>query len=454
MEAGNTFSTGVQLPDGHFRNNGTQTIDYFYHNNPPIYYTPYYVVPIHVSGENTCPSHYGGGGGGGNSGKSLVLTPEQKQQTEQDFAANLSNFNNVKALYDNLKDGGNTGLLLNEVELSWPDDMWELRAELLGKSPHLSKEVLIKAADKTDVLPESVLFEILSANPDELRKDELIKYLENKEQPLPEYMISILKQLAGGITYKTILLQEMAKYQAGKTVAAYDLIRSTLNDTVTDYQYLRNWLDNLNNMDADMQIVSSYIAEANYTSAQTLLDMMPGLYELEGNELNSYNEYKSLTEMQITWKQQGRTIFDLDSTEISTLVDYAENSSGKASVIAKGILEFAYGYNYCNCLPVNDTLAMKSSVAFTEKSGSDSYSFVEATPNPAKTWVAFDYKLPVFATEAVLRITDVTGKTITNFSLNAKQGQQVWDIRNIEKGVYLYTLKTGSLSKSGKLIIK
>ncbi|MCD4696837.1 MAG: S8 family serine peptidase, partial [Bacteroidales bacterium] len=270
VEAGNIFSPNAQW---HFKNDGTQVIDYFYLNNPPVYYTPYYVVPIVSNGENTCPSHYGGGGGGTDRG--LVLTPEQKQESEQDYATNLADYNNVKALFDNLKDGGNTDALQNEVELSWPQDMWELRAELLGKSPHLSKEVLMTVADKTDVLPESILFEILSANPDELRKDELISYLENKEQPLPEYMISILKQLAGGITYKTILLQEMARYNAAKTKAAYDLIRSSLNDSVTDYQYLRNWLDNLNNMNTDIQIISTYMEESDFVSAQSLLDMIP-----------------------------------------------------------------------------------------------------------------------------------------------------------------------------------
>ena len=59
--------------------------------------------------------------------------------------------------------------LLNSVETAWPNDMWELRAQLLQGSPHLSKEVLKKAADLTDVLPESIIFEVLRTNPDELK---------------------------------------------------------------------------------------------------------------------------------------------------------------------------------------------------------------------------------------------------------------------------------------------
>jgi hypothetical protein len=147
--------------------------------------------------------------------------------------------------------------------LSCPDDMWELRAELPGDSPHLSKEVLMTAADKTDVLPESILFEILSANPDELRDKELMDYLENKGQPLPSYMISIHHQVSGNTSYKTILLDEMAGYYAAKSRAAQNMIRSIVNDTVFDADGYRNWLDNLGGINTDRQIIASYIQEGD-----------------------------------------------------------------------------------------------------------------------------------------------------------------------------------------------
>jgi len=449
-EAGNTFSTDVQLPDGHFKNTGIQVINYCYNTNPPVYYTPFYVLPIPNAGTNTCPPNYGGGGG---STEDVVLTEDEKQEVELAFANNLSDFNNVKVLFNNLEDGGNTQALITEVETSWPSDMWALRAELLGKSPHLSQEVLMAAADKTDVLPESILFEILSANPDELRKEELISHLENKDQPLPAYMISILRQLAGGVTYKTILQHDMARYQAGKIQAAYSLIRSCLNDTVTDYTYLRNWLNNLDNLNADMQIVAAYLAEDNYTAAQTMLNLIPATRNLEGNALAGYNDYKSIMQMQMAWQQQGRSIFELDSLEVDMLVDFAKNASGKTAMMAKGILEYAFGYHYCNCLPVDDPAAWKSSAAMPRANEARQGLFIQAVPNPASTWVSFNFKLPVHVNEAVLQITDVHGKSITSFVITAKQGQQVWDIRDMKKGIYLYSLKAGAVSKNGKLVI-
>ena len=164
-----------------------------------------------------------------------MLTPQQKQQAEQEFALNLSDYNNVKAIYDNLTDGGNTNSVLLDIQNAQPGDMLQLRTQLLGYSPHLSMEVLKAVADKTNVFPESVIFEIMAANPDELKKEELIKYLENKENPLPDYMIDSLQQFSKAITYKTILQQQMAHYNRNKTRAAYDIIRSNLNDTITDF---------------------------------------------------------------------------------------------------------------------------------------------------------------------------------------------------------------------------
>ncbi|GAB4319556.1 MAG: hypothetical protein Kow00127_11800 [Bacteroidales bacterium] len=458
VASGNTFS---ETASWHYRNEGLQYINYFYCEDCPneepdmnrVYTTN--GAPLFdpdPSNENTCPSHYGNGGGG-TDGR-ILLSNNEKQERELTFSQNLSDYQNVRALFDNLKDGGNTEALKSEVETSWPQDMWELRAELLGKSPHLSKEVLMKAADKTDVLPESILFEILSANPDELKEADLIQYLEEKEQPLPQYMIDILQQLSFGVTYKTILKRQMAEYHANKSQAALDMIRSTLADTVMDLVQLRNWLDNLGGISADKQIISSYITEKNYSDAQSLLDLLPSLYELEGQALTDYNDYKNLIEMQMNWQQQGRSIFELDSLELALLQNYADNSNGEAKNIARGILEFAYGFHYCDCLINSDSSSMKSSRVFPSESFNKIFKpEIYVKPNPATDWTTFYYELPDDASEGIIEITDVSGSVIKSFSVSGKLGQQLWDTRGIKSGVYLYTIKSNGFSKSGKIVI-
>ncbi|MBC8486607.1 MAG: T9SS type A sorting domain-containing protein [Bacteroidetes bacterium] len=451
IPAGNTFTTNA---NNNFNNLGNHEVGYFYYTgNPPEYPEIVYNVAREPVGiQNQCLSHYGGGGGGTDRG--LVLTPEQKQETEQEFATNLTDYNNIRALYENLKDGGNTEALQTEVETSWPSDVWELRVQLLGDSPHLSMEVLKAAADKTDVLPESIIFEIMAANPDELKKEELIKYLEDKENPLPGYMIDILRQVSTGTTYKTVLHRQMAFYNRNKTRAAHDIIRSLLNDTITDYAELRNWLDNAGGIRADEQIIATYMQEENYSDALALADMMPALYGFEGDELTEHNYFMDMLNLQINLAQEGRNIFELDSTEVNTLVYIADNSTGIAGSEARGILEFAYGYEYCNCLNVSDTAGYKSSMVFNPNAFEKIYGVeISVEPNPAKEWAAFNYTLPDSETEGAIKISDVSGKLVTTLTISGKQGQKIWDTRKIKSGVYFYTLNVSGFNKSGKIVI-
>lgn len=88
--------------------------------------------------------------------------------------------------------------------------------------------MLKETADRDDVFTESVLFEILASNPDELRKSDIISYVENKTHPLPQYMTDILKQMASGTTYKTVLLNQMANYSHDYRLAAANRYAASL----------------------------------------------------------------------------------------------------------------------------------------------------------------------------------------------------------------------------------
>ena len=119
--------------------------------------------------------------------------------------------------------------------------------------------MLKETADRDDVFTESVLFEILASNPDELRKSDIISYVENKTHPLPQYMTDILKQMASGTTYKTVLLNQMANYSPDYRLAAADMVRSILADSIVDVDELRRWLANMNDIASDREIISTYI---------------------------------------------------------------------------------------------------------------------------------------------------------------------------------------------------
>ena len=352
-------------------------------------------------------------------------------------------------------DGRDTDAELLDIQTAQPDDMWALRAQLLGDSPHLSQEVLRETSDHTDVFPDDVLLEILSANPDELGQDTLLSYLENKEDPLPDYMIDILRQVAKGVSYKTILKRDIAEYHAGKSRAAQDIIRSILCDTVVDLIQYRNWLDNLGGMSADKQIIASYLSEGDTSNAMSLLNLLPSLYELQGDELDAYNDYKNIIQLQEGWKQAGINITELDSSNIAILNNYAVNSTGSAQNMAKNILSYAYNYHFCDCMHTNDSTFFKNNNISIGNAFNDAFGLkISVAPNPANTWVAFDFQLPFNVTEGVIKITDIAGKLMETIPVASPIGQKAWDVRHIQSGVYLFILESGGYSKSGKLIIQ
>ncbi len=125
-----------------------------------------------------------------------------------------------------------------------------------------------------------------------------------------------------------------------------------------------------------------------------------------------------------------------------------------AGTQAKGILEFAYGYHYCNCLNVSDTTGYKSSGIINPDDFAKAYSLdVKTAPNPAQDWVAFNFTLPNGNTMGVIEICDVSGKFVTGIPITEAQGQKVWDTRKIKSGVYFYTLNVSGFNKTGKIII-
>ncbi|MDD2633818.1 MAG: T9SS type A sorting domain-containing protein, partial [Bacteroidales bacterium] len=456
--AGNTFSQSGAT--WHFYNGGDHPIIYYYDNsknaNPaekPDQALLYNVFPFGINVPTVCLSHYGGIGGTTDGG-SLVLTPDELLEAEQLFSTSLNDFNNIQALYNQLKDGGNTEALKTEVETTFPSEMWEMRDELLAKSPHLTFEVLKATVDKTDVFPNAVLMEILSANPDELRNKELLTYLTEKENPLPEYMIDILRQVAGGITYRTVLEQQMSALNQSKTRAANDIVRSLLNDSITDMAALRTWLTNIGGQRANEQIIATYLQEGNQQEALALATMLPDLHNYDAPAMSEHTMYMNLLNLQVQMNQQGKPLTNLDSTEVNSLVAIAENGKGTAGAMARGLLESNYGYHFCDCITAESNNGFKSGSVYNAKTlqqiigGS-----IEVNPNPATDWTNFNYTLPVMDSKGEIVISDVTGTVVQKFTVSAMQGNQIWDTRNIKPGVYYYMFTVDGFSQNGKIVV-
>jgi hypothetical protein len=351
---GNTFSTDAI---GHFYNDGSHGVGYYYNMNEPAEVPDvnkvFQVTREPVDLVNTCPPHYGGG--------NILLSTSDKQQRELDFNQAKRNYNIANVQYE----------LLDPVNDS---------------------------------------------------------------------------------TERKLLEIQMSEFNTQMARAAYDIIRSELSDTLVHYAEVKTWLYNLETYSADEMLIELYMQQGEYSAALALLDSLPQLYSLSVYDSIEYAYYKTLKTMQSSWMGEGRNIFGLNADEITQLASLADSSRGTAGTQAKGILEFAHGYNYQDC-PQVAGFGFKSSPAEQKNGEKESDLCISVQPNPAGTLTVFKYTLPEDCAEALLSISDVAGRTISTIQCNQAHGRIEWNTNGIETGLYFYTLSANGYSKSGKIVI-
>ncbi len=449
MPAGNTFS-GSQY---HFYNDGNNWIGYYYEqNNPsqtPINTSLYRVSTHFTSSSNSCNSHYNGG--------SVTKSAAEKAALASEYLSARSTYNSLLQLYESRIDGGSTPAQVTDINTATPSDLWQLRAQLLGISPYVSGEVLTTAADRYDVFTDPVLFEILAANPDELRKDSLISYLETKDHPLPTYMTDLLREMASGFTARTALLGQMAQYGHDFRLAAGDIVRSCLNDSVTDLTELRTWLANMDDIASDRMIVASYLQEGDSVHAFGLANMLPELYGLQGDALADHTDYMRLIELYQTLNRESRNVNTLTDTELSMVNGIAASGTGTSKTMAEAILMERSDENIlsseCPTMPGNNG-GIRGSASFKDTSLNEAMGFTASvSPNPATTWTTVEYTLPADKSQASFSVTNTLGVIVMSTELNGKQGQKVLDLHGLADGVYFYTIRCGEYTTTGKLVI-
>ena len=449
LPAGNTFS-GSQW---HFHNSGDLALIYHYYVNSneqtPNEGLLHRVTLNSTNNANPCHPHYGTQG--------PLRSGIQKAEIEEGFLAAQAAHDGLCRILDSRIDGGSTAAETADINTAAPSDLWRLRSKLLGHSPYLSQDVLIAAADRHNVFPESVLFEILAANPDELKKDTLIRYMEQKAHPMPQYMTDLLRQMASGVTARTALLAQMGHYAHERDLAAGDIVRSNLNDTLADHAELRAWLGNMESLAADRLAVASFMQQRDFGSALTLAESLPELYGLQGDELNDHNDYISLLSLYQTLDGEGRNAHQLTEAETAMVEGIANDGQSTSRAMAEALLQSLSDgrvpASYCPTMP--EANGGRGSTASTDPTLLNKALGFSAslTPNPANTWAAIDYTLPAGATKATLTLTNALGVAVMTAELNGSQGQKVLDLRQLASGVYGYALQCGKYTENGKLVI-
>lgn len=438
--AGNQFSYTGPAGTPTDINNLEQQITYYFHDDDdPLMLEPEYYINTTPS-ENTqtwvyddcCPSNYGGGSGGIGIAKSMMTSSEQEVNT-------------INTTIVSLEDGGNTPELNAEVYSSTPPETMEVYNELMGTSPYLSNDVVETAIIKEDVLPNAMIRDVMVANPQSAKNNELMDDINNRVQVMPGYMKAQILQGKSILGAMEQIKADRA-YHKNINTASYKKIRNWyLSDTLNpeeSYDSLLFLWSERPDIEAKFQLVSRYIQDNQIQNANTLLIAIPNQIILNEYELNEYNDMLDIFEVIVDMHENNQSINNLSNEHLSLLEDLEFNGYGKAKTYARNLrLELGLSdYTEPYLFPDEN----KSSEIFNYETNLleslDEIKYLEVFPNPVKDHIILKYELESTANNFSVQISDASGKLLNSFAISDTQNQKVIDLSDWKTGVYIATL--------------
>lgn len=442
LAAGNIFSdyTGIEL--NYSNDLECNPIKYTHHND---ILTEYKIVPFPFFPSNeplhlkfiedqdasfaldeSCPSHLGGPG----------IQPDSEQITLSSEIALIQSYEDTLAQET---DGGDTYGLNFEVNSSFPDEALQVRQQLLDESPYLSDTVMKTAIEKDDVLPNAMIRDVLVLNPQSAKSNEIVDMLDERIDPMPDYMMDEIMQGKSVLGAKELIEKNLSFHSSVKNRAMSNLVHFYKMDTSmfsTRYDSIVNVLTSDPSLFSSYTLVSYYFEDDDSTQAFSLLDDIPFSFTLSTGGQVDHVSFCYLVNLQWALKHS----IQIDSISILSLSELSINERSLAGIYSRNILinQKALSYTEPVFLP-NSFKTSETIFPFIPDSIKKDY--LRVFPNPAGNYFIIEYNLESFnSKQSSIRITNLTGKFIYNRELGDSQNQFVVPTFNFVNGFYMIQL--------------
>jgi hypothetical protein len=454
LPAGNTFTRNFpQLVYNYMNSNGMGWLNYVYHGNNPsqekINPDPYY-SPLTMSKQESsnttynklfaCPSKLETGGGHERDGIETAETQISQK------AAQLAD----------LVDGGNTFNLNFDVVTSTPPEASAVYNTLMGESPFLSDTVIKSAIYKENVLPSAMVRDVLVANPQSAKNTEIMEAIDERFDPMPEWMKEQVLQGVNTTGAKEALESELAKWESKRAEHFNNLYQYFRKDTINP-QASADSLEIL--LTEDSRLESKYrlafinMQQGAWNEGLAVLNSIPTEFELTPSEVSVHQDYISLFNILILLNGNLPVEASTGAIQLELLASSDEHFPGACArnlLYAAGLIE----YEEPIILPEE---GLKSSEAIGNRSDKNTYKpeVLKVFPNPAGDYFIAEYNADGYIGYVSLIVTNVTGKPVFSRQYLSYRDQVVINSEDWSSGIYHLSLMVNEIIvKSEKVSIK
>ncbi|HNW74457.1 MAG TPA: T9SS type A sorting domain-containing protein [Bacteroidales bacterium] len=367
------------------------------------------------------------------------------------------------SIYDDLNslvDGGSTQELVATVETSIPPEAVEITNELLSQSPYLSDSVMKSAIEKEAVLPNAMIRDILVENPQSAKSDALMEALEQRFVPMPDSMMAQIVEGQNMLGAKENTELELAYRQQKASIAAKKLKRIYDTDTTGTFgiDSLISMASEENTLMSRYDLVSLYYRKGMFETGNALLNNIPTIFQLTGDQQTVYDMYIALYPIiqQIVTNPNG--LDSVDSMQVATLSSLAQDDQFAPGAYARNILIKKGVLQYQEPILIASNLKETRRWKLNDPShGRYDEFMLKIYPNPAKGYFVVEYRAAKEANKngsLSVTLTTIAGKEVMNFSAGRNYDQIAVPTNNLPSGSYIVSLKwNGSTKDHVKLII-
>lgn len=372
----------------------------------------------------------------------------------------LTQFNNKADSINNelslLVDGGDTDNLNNDVQNSWPEESMELRAELLAASPYLSDTVMISTAEKENVIPNSILTEVLIANPQSAKSNKVMEAVDERDTLLTQAQYDNVMEgkLVPGAKEK--LESRLSAARAKKELATKNLIMAWRQDTIINAtDSIVNLLQNEDRLNLKYAILESYLSVGDSINARTTYNVINNNYHLDNNEYANWLNYGTWIDYRIEQFEKGKQITEPDSSQLVSLYQLYNDSDDQLKAMLRNLLKFADTLQYNEPYLVADTSLKSRKVLFRPAANKTNVHELLVYPNPSRNYFVVDFSTEMTRSEhAFIKVYNSEGKEVDQYPVNTSAGFKVIDTRSWKLGFYVVSLNSNtSGNKTAKVLI-
>lgn len=393
-------------------------------------------VSLNVSNETkfdpkkSCPSHLNS-----NGNVFPYITRMESAEQHRDL---------LKTEIETLTDGGNTAALNTRVLTATSGSTMEIKDELMSNSPYLSTEVLTTSSQREDIIPNSVIRDVLVKNPQGSKSKEVMESLNQREQAMPDYMLYQIEEGQNKLGDKEKLENQWSAKSNEREEAFLNIYAHySFSDKPEDKQALIDLLKNEQDINRQLELIDVYLSHSEIEKAKAHYESIPERLEMNQKDAANYIAYGQLMDIQLYLSEQVKTVKELNDTQKQVLWDLVDEEIPSISQVAIAMLQEAGELKYHEevILPKAGISKKESAQSTAPFSSTSQLELMQLHPNPAKDYIILDIHLEE-EKEAIIEVRSMQGNLIQQIVAD-QSSQFTIDLRNYQIGTYLVQMRIG-----------